>query len=92
MNDAIFDGDDLVAMLDAILDSLIDALQANDWADAGRLHASIKGIALALGVTDFPEPNWSPADICYVPLLTGPNGRTAFEGGSLEPPPRLDLE
>ena len=73
MNDAIFDGDDLVAMLDAIFDSLIDALQSHDWVDAGRLHASIEAIAKALGVTDLPEPSWSPADICYIPLLTGPS-------------------
>ncbi|WP_010188823.1 hypothetical protein [Sphingomonas sp. PAMC 26605] len=73
MNDAVFDGDDLVAMLDAILDSLIEALQDNDWVDAGRLYASIQGIAKALGVADFPEPDWSPANICYVRLLTGPS-------------------
>jgi hypothetical protein len=73
MNDPVFDGDDLVAMLDEILYSLIEALQGHDWVEAGRLDAAIRGIAAALGVESDWTPAFSPNHISYFPLLPAPS-------------------
>lgn len=72
MNDLKGDADELIAIFDEMLFSLIESMQANDWVEAGRINAAFRGLAVTLGDANLWQPVFPMSNIWYVPLISPP--------------------
>ena len=66
------ESDELIELFEKLLTSMIEAMQANDWVEAGRINAIFRGISETLGdinlVPEFLEIN----GISYMARLPAP--------------------
>ena len=63
---------ELIALCDEMLCSLFEAIQKNDWVEAGRLDATFRGFADAFGDVSLWKPVFPFEDIWKTPALPHP--------------------
>ncbi len=73
MIDPKSEASELIALFEEMLCSLIEAIQRNDWVEAGRLDAAFRGFADAFGDVSLWQPVFRFDDVWKTPALPHPS-------------------